>query len=422
VKDTVMLTINTLPSTPSALDTAVCSAAAIPNLTSTGTNVQWYNTSMTLVGSGNSFATGQTAAGTYSYYVTQADAATGCESVPDTAVLGIMLSPPVPTANNVAICFGNPIPPLTSTGTNVKWYSNASLSTLVNTGNTFNTGQTAVGVYTFWVTDSLTGCVSSTADSVSLIINTLPTKPTANDVTLCHGAPAVVTSTGTTPYWFSDPTLINLVGTGSPFATGQTMVGIYTYYVTDYAAGCGNSPSDTVILTINPNPLVTVNTYSTTITQGNSTVLTAYNAMTYAWMPGGQTTASITASPTVTTTYTVTGSNEYGCSNSVNILVVVNPLSVSEFGNALQDVTIYPNPAIDGFTLEFNTTLETPIGIYMVNMLGERVSAVESAGIQGSGLMKHKYKFDTSTFTEGIYNIEIVTDQGTVNRRVVLFR
>jgi hypothetical protein len=229
-------------------------------------------------------------------------------------------------------------------------------------------------------------------------------------------------STGTTPHWFSDATLINMVGTGSPFATGQTSVGIYTYYVTDYAAGCGNSPSDTVLLTINPNPLVAANTYSTTITQGNSTVLTAYNATTYLWAPGGQTTASIVAAPTVTTTYTVTGTNEYGCTNSVNILVVVNPLSIFEYGNALQDVTIYPNPAIDGFTLEFNSTLETPIDIYMVNMLGEKVRIMQSEGVQGGGLMKHKYKFDTSTLTEGIYNVEIVTDQGTLNRKVVLFR
>ena len=420
VADSVMLTINALPSMPSALDTTVCSAAAIPNLTATGTNVQWYNSAWAFMFTGNSYATLMTAAGTYTYYVTQMDLATGCEGAADTSILTIMLSPPIPTANNVAICFGNPVPPLTSTGTYVQWYDTSGA--LVFTGNSYNTGQTAVGVYTYWLTDSLTGCVSSGSDSATLTINTLPAEPNANDTTMCYGNPAVLTSTGTVVQWYSDVTLINMVGTGSPFNTGITAVGIYTYYVTDFAAGCGNSPADTVVFTINPAPLVTANTYSTTIVQGNSTTLTAFNAVTYSWAPGGQTTQSIVVSPTVTTTYTVTGTNSFGCSNSVTILVTVNPLGVTVYNEPVQDINIYPNPAISSFTLEFNTTLETPIDIYMINMLGEKVNVIKSADVQGGGLMQHKYLINTSTFTEGVYNVEIVTDKGTVNRRVVLFR
>jgi len=423
--DTVKLIINATPAKPIALDTAVCSAATIPNLTATGTNVQWYDTSMTLVSTGNSFATGQTIAGTYTYYVTDLNAASGCESKADTSTLTIMISPPIPVANNVAVCFGNPIPPLSSTGTNVNWYSDAALTTLVHTGNTFNTGQTAVGVYTYWVTDSLTGCVSSTADSVSLLINTLPAKPTANNVTVCYGNPAVMTSTGANPQWYSDATLINMIHAGSPFNTAITAVGTYTYYVTDFASGCGNSVSDTATLTINPAPLVTVNTYTTAITQGNSTTLTAYNASTYTWAPpvnlSSTTGATVVASPTVTTSYSVTGTNQYGCSNSVTILVIVNPAGVSEL-SAVQDVNLYPNPAIDHFTLEFNSTLQTPIAIYLVNALGERIDVIQTEAMQGQGLMKHKYDISTATLSEGVYNVQIVTEQGTVNRRVVLFR
>ncbi|MBI4930395.1 MAG: choice-of-anchor D domain-containing protein [Bacteroidetes bacterium] len=426
VADSVLLTINALPSTPVALDTAVCSAAAIPNLTSTGTNVQWYDTSGAFVFTGNSYSTGQTSVGVHTYYVTQLDGITGCESAADTATLTIMLSPPVPIANNVAVCTGNPIPPLTSTGTNVQWYSDAALTTLVNTGNSFNTGQTAVGVYTYWVTDSLTGCVSSSADSATLTINAVPLEPTATDVTICYGGSSVLSSNGANPQWYSDVTLINMVHAGSTYTTGITAVGIYTYYVTDYAAGCGNSPADTAVLTINPVPLVTANTYSTAILLGNSTNLTAYNASTYIWAPpaGLNTTtgSTVVANPSVTTTYTVTGTNQYGCSSSVSILVLVNPLGVIDFGNAVQDVTIYPNPAIDQFTLEFNSTIETPINIYMLNMLGERVSVMKSDEVQGGGLMKHTYLINTSAFTEGVYTIEIVTEKGTVNRRVVLFR
>jgi len=419
--DTVHLTIHTLPSKPLALDTTVCSAAIIPNLTSTGTNVQWYDTLGAFVFAGNSFATGQTIPGLHSYYVTQKDAVTGCESVRDTAKLLIMPSPPVPVANSVAICFGNPVPGLTASGTHVKWYSNAALTNLVHTGNTFNTGHTTVGVYKYYVTDSLTGCVSIHADSATLTINSAPVKPVANNVIVCSGGSSVLTSTGANPQWYSDATLINMIGAGNNFSTGQTAAGTYTYYVTDYAAGCGTSISDTAVLTINPAPLVTVNTYSITIVQNNSTTLIAYNAQQYAWS-NGATGNSIVVTPTVTTTYTVTGTNAYGCTGTATVHVAVNPLGVTALGEAVQDVSIYPNPALDHFTLEFNTALETPMEINLLNTLGEKISAIQDAGMQGTGLMKHTYTVNTGSLAEGVYHIQIVTGQGTVNRRVVLIR
>jgi hypothetical protein len=236
----------------------------------------------------------------------------------------------------------------------------------------------------------------------------------------------VLTATGNNIQWYSDATLINRIGSGNNYSTGQAAVGIYTYYVTNFAAGCGNSVSDTAILTINPTPLVTVNTYSVTIVQNSSTTLKAYNAVTYLWAPSAglssTTGATVVAAPTVTTTYTVTGTNAYGCSNSVTIVVVVNPLGVTALNDPVQDVSIYPNPAIDRFTLEFNTTLESPIEIYLLNTLGEKISVIQDAGMQGTGLMKHKYSVSTDNLSQGVYQIQIVTEQGTVNRRVVLMR
>jgi hypothetical protein len=179
------------------------------------------------------------------------------------------------------------------------------------------------------------------------------------------------------------------------------------------------------MLTINPVPLVTANTYSTSIIIGNSTVLIAYNAVSFTWAPGGQTTSAITVSPSVTTTYTVTGTNEYGCSDSKTIIVVVNPLGVSSLSEPVMDVNIYPNPAIDNFTLEFNTTLDSPIDIYMTNALGEKISVLTNARYTSNGnggIMKRKYEIDTQNFAEGIYHLQIVTEQGTVNKRVVLLK
>jgi hypothetical protein len=265
----------------------------------------------------------------------------------------------------------------------------------------------------------------SAADSVSLTINPAPVKPVANDTAICAGNTAILTASGNNIQWFTDPTLLNMAGTGNSFNTGQTGVGTYTYYAAGYAAGCGNSASDTAVLTINPVPLVTANIYTATITVGGSVTLTAYNAVTYSWAPPAglnvTTGATVIASPTITTTYTVTGTNQYGCSSSKTILVIVNPLGVPLI-EPVENLKIYPNPAIGEFTIEFNTSLSAPIEINMVNMLGERENVVSAKETRGGTVTKYTYKIDTHHFTEGIYNVEIVTEKGTVNRRITLFR
>ena len=58
--DTITLTINAIPLAPIANDTAVCEGSIIPNLTASGSNIQWYDDAAltNLVFSGSSFATG----------------------------------------------------------------------------------------------------------------------------------------------------------------------------------------------------------------------------------------------------------------------------------------------------------------------------------------------------------------------------
>ena len=119
------------------------------------------------------------------------------------------------------------------------------------------------------------------------------------------------------------------------------------FAVVDFAAGCGNSLSDTTHLFINPNPLVTTNTPAVSVFAGSSTTLTAYNAITYAWAPAAglntTTGATVIASPAVTTTYTVTGTNAYGCTNTATVLVTVDNVGIDEVNVDLADLNIYAN-------------------------------------------------------------------------------
>lgn len=78
-------------------------------------------------------------------------------------------------------------------------------------------------------------------------------------------------------------------------------------------------------------PLFTIPSFSvagtTNICLGNSTTLTASGASTYTWSTGANT-ASISASPTVTTVYNVVGTSSNACQATVFSTVNVNPLPV----------------------------------------------------------------------------------------------
>ena len=88
--DSIILNDPAIPPTPVATNQTTCFSASVPDLTATGTNITWYSDAAltTQVGTGSNFATGQTAAGIYTYYTTTTDV-NGCESVANSVTLTI---------------------------------------------------------------------------------------------------------------------------------------------------------------------------------------------------------------------------------------------------------------------------------------------------------------------------------------------
>ena|ERR1700757_2010875 len=96
-----------------------------------------------------------------------------------------------------------------------------------------------------------------------------------------------------------------------------------------------------------------------TICIGQSATLTASGATSYTWMPGGLNTTSVSVSPNVTTTYTLTGSTGT-CSATKTVTVVVrNPLSflaVSPGAEKCNGVSVNLNATGSGGDSLFNYT------------------------------------------------------------------
>ena len=101
------------------------------------------------------------------------------------------------------------------------------------------------------------------------------------------------------------------------------------------------------VLQIDP---VTFTPTSPTICSGETAVVTANGNYNFVWNTG-QPGPTISVSPAATTIYTVTGTSAGGCSESENVTVTVNPLSVSNAG---------PDAAIcSGATATLNASAST---------------------------------------------------------------
>lgn len=297
---TVTLTVNTTPTvTANASSPAVCSGNTV-TLTSTGaTSYTWMPGS--LIG-GTVTATPTI---TTTYTVTGANGScTGTRTV----LVVVIPSPTVSaTANPTSICSGSSAT-LTGTGATTYTWMPGSLS-----------GGTVVVSPTISTTYTLTGSsgVCSKTTAITLTVNPSPTiTAIANPTAICVGSSATLTSSGATSYTWMPGSLPGGTVTVSP-----TITTVYT--VTGANGSCTNTR--TVSLTVNSSPTITAVTNPTAICSGQSATLTGTGAITYTWMPGSIFTATTVVSPTITTTYTLTGANASGCRSTRTVNLVVNP-------------------------------------------------------------------------------------------------
>ncbi|HNB82358.1 MAG TPA: hypothetical protein PLP14_09690, partial [Chitinophagaceae bacterium] len=132
--------------------------------------------------------------------------------------------------------------------------------------------------------------------------------------TWTRAAVAGISNAAITTPQTSNPNEILYNTTSSPIAV------TYAYSMTHN----GYSTTQNVVVTVNPSPTVTTSATSTSLCLGESTTITASGAVTYAWDPGTSTGSSVVFTPTSTTTYTVTGTNIYGCTDQATRKVYVN--------------------------------------------------------------------------------------------------
>lgn len=173
----------------------------------------------------------------------------------------------------------------------------------------------------YTVSGTLLGCISSTVTIVQ--VNATPSI-SATSATVCSGDMASLTASGATSYQWSNGAVGSLL---NEVFTGNT-----TFSVIGTSSGC----SDTAYATVTVIPLPAISVTSVSICPGQSATINAGGASTYTWSDGSNG-SSLTVSPSITTTYTVAGTDN-GCrafaSGIVNVFqtpnVQVNSASICQ--------------------------------------------------------------------------------------------
>jgi uncharacterized repeat protein (TIGR03803 family) len=449
---TISVTVNATPTVSITGGTTICNGASTTLTGSGAVSYVWASggqTTTAIVVSPTNNAT---------YTVTGTDA----NSCVNSKTISVMVNatPTVSITGSTTICNGANTT-LTGMGAvSYVWASGGQTTTAIVVSPTNNATYTVTG------TDA-SSCMNS--KTISVTVNATPTVSITGSTTICNGANTTLTGSGAVSYvWASGGQ------TTTAIVVSPTNNTTYTVTGTD-ASSCMNSK--TISVTVNTTPTVSV-TGNTTICNGANTTLTGSGAVSYVWASGGQTTTAIVVSPTNNTTYTVTGTDANSCKKAITTTVTVNPLpnistslsgivvSANQNGAVYQwlncnnsnlpisgatnqsytatvngsyavKVTLgscpdtsscvavtlvdvndkshtnsfvyYPNPSTGVFSI---ATSEKEYELNICNFLGEKILS--------RNIQSEKIEINLSNQPDGVYFLQLRTEQGTVTKKLVI--
>lgn len=279
----------------------------------------------------------------------------------------------------------------------VSWFTSPTSTSVIGSGTTFPTptltAQSSASVYTYYA--GATVCTISPRSMVTITVLPLPAMSITGPSSLCPGQSTVINISGTpTQTWNTGPQ------TNTLSVTAGTTSLIWS------ATGTGtNGCKATKGYTLNPFPLPNVGASSSHALScaGDLITITASGASSYTWnatSPG----ISISASPTITTSYTVEGIDGNGCSKSYTYTQFVAAcVGIEDPGKNSADFQLFPNPNAGHFYL---STSEAG-NFVIINALGMKMSEVYLEG--------GKQMIETN-LEKGIYTYEFISEQQHIRK------
>jgi len=308
---------------------------------------------------------------------------------------------PLPTVNitssQYTLCSGQTTT-LTATGANTYLWSNNSTNDTIIVSPTSTSNYSVIGIDT-------NGCMNNAQTTITVyplpIVN-------ANAIpnVICYGDPV---------YLFTSGTAVNYTWSNSisyPYYPLSTIT--LTLYGSS-SEGCVNS--DQITIVVNPLPTVIANASDTIVCQNESVILYGTGTATnYIWYSNYQPILDSTPFyPTITDTYTLTGTDINGCTNTAQITITVNPIfslfyvntidaNNSNCDNGMATVYVYGGTPPYSYSWAPSVNSNTNIATNLVGSSGSgNIYTVTVTDANGCS--------DSQTFT-----ITCVTDVETLNQ------
>jgi len=216
---------------------------------------------------------------------------------------------PNPTiiVNSGAICTGGSF---TITPSGADTYTFLNGSTVVS--------PTTTSSYSITGTSAL-GCAASGPGISNVTVNSLPVLNIGGVLAVCSGSTATQTVSGADTYMWSTGSTSTLISISPTIATTYSVTG------TNTLTGCSNTTSK--IVSVGYPPVISVN--SGNICAGAVFTMMPNGASTYTFSDGASIVSS-TVSPTVNSSYFVSGTSSLGCVSTSSAIsnVIINPAPV----------------------------------------------------------------------------------------------
>jgi PKD repeat protein len=397
--DTLTYQVTVIPGSVTAGFSSVSGCTGTPvnfNNTSIGASTFQWDFGDNSVSTATSPSHVYAAPGTYTVVLT---AGSVCGNDADSQTVVISQSPSISITGTDSICAGETVTLTATGGSSYQWSGGSSDTTAAIT--------VSPTVTTVYNVISSNGTCSSPMSTFVVVVNPQPIVAISGSNHVCPGASTTLTATGASSFvWGGGASGTTPAVTVSP--TGPT-----NYFVIGTNGNC----SDTAAFTVLVYDVMTVAILGNdTICAGESTQLLSSGTGTFNWAPGSTlnttTGSTVIATPSVTTTYSVTLSDIHGCVDSSSFPVYVEVCTGVNEASLTEGAVIYPNPGAGLFMIMKETTGSAVIEVF--NVTGQLVySETTSRSI---------YELDMQDQTEGVYFVKISSVSGSSVHKILIKR
>lgn len=269
------------------------------------------------------------------------------------------------------------------------------------------------GVNFSFVIDKAVSNNNLTKDTFEVFASPLPPSIAANPSGIvCELTPvALSVPVGNYKYeWFKDGIMINDT-IGHLFTVIDT--GSYHVVITDLATGCSATSTpyqlSNYIGVYNTQIINTAGVLSIGFPQAGHTYQWVYNGLPV--FPNG---TGVMYTPNYQGTYFAIATNQFGCTDTSNT-IVVNSLVGIEEAPLFSEVVLYPNPSTDNINLNFNAYEANEMSFTIIDAMGKQIYTESIQVPQGN----YTKNFQLQGLAPGFYMVKVANGKKTQTLRFI---